>query len=121
MWFTTGVYSWTLLFLIYINDLSQVSNKPFAVLFADDSNMFITGKCILELAKSMNEELQKVSQLLKTNKLSLNIPKTHYMVFSNIRKKVKLDIKIEGNTIHQVHSTKFLGIIIDVDLCWKSH
>ncbi len=78
-----------LLFLIYINDLSQVSNKHFAVLFADDSNMFITGKNILELAKSMNEELQKVSQWLKTNKLSLNIPKTHYMVFSNIRKKRK--------------------------------
>ncbi len=33
-----------LLFLIYINDLSQVSNKHFAVLFADDLNMFITGK-----------------------------------------------------------------------------
>ncbi len=54
-------------------------------------------------------------------KLSLNIPKTHYMVFSNIRTKVKLDIKIEGNTINQVHSTKFLGIIIDDELPWKSH
>ncbi len=110
-----------LLFLIYINDLSQVSDKPFAVLYADDSNMFITGKNILELAKSMNAELQKVSQWLKTNKLSLNIPKTHYMVFSNIRKKVKLDIKIGGDTINQEHSTKFLGIIIDDDLSWKSH
>ncbi len=58
-----------LLFLIYINDLSQVSNKPFAVIFADDSNMFITGKNILELAKSMNEELQKVSGWWKTNKI----------------------------------------------------
>ncbi len=83
--------------------------------------MFLTGKNILELAKSMTEELQKISQWLKTNKLSLNIPKTHYMVFSNIRKKVKLDIKTEGNTINLVYSTKFLGIIIDVDLSWKSH
>ncbi len=91
------------------------------MLFADDSNMFITGKNILELAKSMNQELQNVSQCLKTNKLSLNIPKTRYMVFSKIRKKVNLDMKIEGNTINQVHSTKFLGIIIDDDLSWKSH
>ncbi len=42
-------------------------------------------------------------------------------MFSNIRKKVKLDIKIEVNTIKQVHSTQFLGIIIDDDLSWKSH
>ncbi len=65
----------SLLFLIYINDLSQVSDKRFAVLFADDSNMFITGKKLIEMAKSMNEELQKISQWLKTNKLSLNILK----------------------------------------------
>ncbi len=43
--------------------------KRFAVLFADDSNMFITGKKFIEMAKSMNEELQKISQWLKTNKL----------------------------------------------------
>ncbi len=48
---------------MYINNLSQVSDKPFAVLFADDSNMFITGKNILELETSMNEELQKVSEV----------------------------------------------------------
>ncbi len=45
----------------------------------------------------MNEDLQKVPQRLKINKLSFNIPKTHHMVFSNIRKKVKLHIKMEGN------------------------
>ena len=31
-------------FLIYINDLSSVSNKIFSLLFADDSNMFLSGK-----------------------------------------------------------------------------
>ncbi len=36
------------------------------------------------------------------------------------KKKVKLNIKMEGNTINQVHSTKFLRIIIDDDLSWKS-
>ena len=33
-----------LLFLIYINDLSSVSNYCFSILFADDTNVFITGK-----------------------------------------------------------------------------
>ncbi len=56
-----GLFLNPLLFLIYINDISQLSDKRFAVLFADDSNMFITGKNILELAKSMNEELKSIS------------------------------------------------------------
>ena len=33
-----------LLFLIYINDLAHISPKLFAILFADDSNFFCTGK-----------------------------------------------------------------------------
>ena len=33
-----------LLFLLYINDLCNASKKVFALLFADDSNMFLTSK-----------------------------------------------------------------------------
>ena len=36
-----------LLFLIYINDLSQVSDKIISLLFADDSNMFTSGKKLI--------------------------------------------------------------------------
>ena len=35
-----------LLFLIYINDLATVSEKIFSLIFADDSNIFISGKKI---------------------------------------------------------------------------
>ena len=48
-----------LLFLLYINDLADVSDKLFALLFADDSNMFITGKNVNELIDSMNIEMEK--------------------------------------------------------------
>ena len=33
-----------LLFLIYINDLSAVSQVTFPIMFADDTNVFIQGK-----------------------------------------------------------------------------
>ena len=33
-----------LLFLIYVNDLSNVSSILFTLLFADDTNVFVTGK-----------------------------------------------------------------------------
>ena len=34
----------------------------------------------------MNLELQKIVEWLKCNKLSLNIDKTHYIIFRSIRK-----------------------------------
>ena len=40
-----------LLFLIYINDLAYASKKLFSLLFADDSNMFLTGNDPNELIK----------------------------------------------------------------------
>ena len=90
-----------LLFLIYINDLSDVSNKLFSLLFADDSNMFIRGKNINDLMKTMNDELNNVIEWLNVNKLSLNLKKTHYMIFRKRREKILVgtDLVMNGRVI----------------------
>ena len=44
-----------LLFLLIINDLNNVSKKMFSLLFADDSNMFLSGKNPDDLIRTMNE------------------------------------------------------------------
>ena len=41
----------SLLFLLYINDLANVSNLLFVLLFAYDTSIFITGKCINSMIK----------------------------------------------------------------------
>ena len=41
------------------------------ILFADDTNIFVSGPNINELCLSMNTELSKLSQWFKLNKLSL--------------------------------------------------
>ena len=48
-----------LLFLLYINDLSEVSSFLFSLLFADDSNMFASGNDPSELVRKTNEEIEK--------------------------------------------------------------
>ena len=67
-------------------------------------------------------DLAIITEWLKANKLSLNIKKTHYMCFS-AKNKVKPDIslKIDGEIIAEVTSSKFLGVIIDDKLNWKDH
>ena len=70
-----------LLFFIYINDLCLVCKYTSAILFADDTNLFSSGKDLKTLERTTNNELSNISLWLKVNKLSLNIKKTHYMIF----------------------------------------
>ena len=112
-----------LLFLIYINDLACVSEKVFALLFADDSNMFLSGNDPDELIRTMNEEMITVVDWLKLNKLSLNLKKTHFILFSRKRKKVELkeELIVNNAIIDRTDKTKFLGVIIDQHLSFLSH
>ena len=112
-----------LLFLIYINDLAYVSPELFAILFADDSNFFCTGSNLTEVMSVVNKELHLIVDWLNCNKMSLNIEKTHFMIFKPKRKRVNTssDIVINGCKINEVKFTKFLGVIIDCDLSWKNH
>ena len=104
-----------LLFLIYINDMAFVSTQLFSVLFADDTNMFSTDNDLEALIINVNTELEKIVKWLNANKLSLNIDKTHYMLFRNKGKVVKETCKVYMNRqeISEVETTKFLGVIID--------
>ena len=69
-----------LLFLIDENDFYLASNFK-NVMFADDTNFFISDENIGELFQQMNKELKSVSTWIKANKLSINIDKTKWTVF----------------------------------------
>ena len=111
-----------LFLLLYITDLSNVCKCTMPLFFADDTNLFINGSNINELESSINSELAEIAKWLKVNKLSLNINKTHYMIFTTKRKIIPgIVINIEGHIINEVDSTKFLGIYLDNKLNWKKH
>ena len=88
-----------LLFLIYINDLALASEKIFSILFADDSNLFLSGKDPNQLIKSMNEELVHIVKWLQVNKLSVNLKKTHFMIFRKRKTKIQLRETIVINNV----------------------
>ena len=110
-----------LLFIIYINDFQNSSQILSFILFADDSNIFFSHRNPQILLHTLNEELKLVQAWINSNKLSLNVEKTHYMLFSNSTKALPGNILIDNTSISQVDSTKFLGIYIDSDLSWKVH
>ena len=111
-----------LLFLVYINDLCHVTGESFPILFADDSNLFYTSNNADELANLINKELQNVIEWLEVNRLSLNVKKTHYIIFTGRNRSVPdIEIFIKNNRVERVNTTKFLGVQIDHKLSWKCH
>ena len=111
-----------LLFLLYINDLTTVSTTSLSVLFADDTNIFMSGKNLPSTAMALNEQITAIYEWLYCNKLSLNVLKTHYIIFTQRNKKVNyISLYINNVSIERVYVTKFLGVQIDSQLNWKNH
>ena len=76
-----------LLFLLYVNDLPNCSDKLTFHLTADDTNIYFSSNNLNIIQSTLNIELNHVSQWLYANRLSLNIEKTNYVLFHSPRKK----------------------------------
>ena len=111
-----------LLFLLYINDLPNISNKLKFFLFADDTNIYYESKELKKLEKIMNTEMEKLHEWLCLNRLSLNITKTNFVIFHAINKPKLhvVTILINKHAIDEVETVKYLGILIDYQLTFKN-
>ena len=73
-------------FLIYINDFINSSSIYDFHLFADDSNLFYSDNDLQYIEETVNRELGEINTWLCANKLSLNIDKTHFVIFHPYQK-----------------------------------
>ena len=113
-----------LLFLIYINDFVNSSHIFHKVMFADDTNLFTSHRNPIILQDIVNTKLVKVDTWFKCNKLSLNIDKTHFILFRSDKKNINpqlLHITINGQELKREKCTTFLGVIIDEFINFKPH
>ena len=110
-----------LLFLIYINDLPRVSRVFSMLMYADDTTLY----CNINNANSdiiLNNELCKISDWLSSNKLSLNVKKTKYMIFHTPQKRVIYPtLKLNNANIKRVSQFNFLGVVLASTLKWDKH
>lgn len=111
-----------LLFLIYVNDLPDSLTRVNSILFADDTSVYMSSMNIKELYTEMNAELKILSDWFRANKLSLNLRKSNYMLFSNTCKDTdKYEIKIDHVLLEKTNCVKFLGVYLDDKLTWSTH
>ena len=110
-----------LLFLIYINDLPNISDKLQFFLFADDTNIYYESNDLKKLEKTVNEELKKLSLWLNLNRLALNIGKTNFVIFRSSQKVPNHNVTLLMNkkALQQKDHVKYLGVLLDQHLSWK--
>ena len=83
------------------------------VLFAEDTNLLASNNDLNSLCEAINEEVLKTDVWFKINKLSLNVKRTIFMIFT--RKHIQVDVELHTNNekIERVYCTKSPGVIID--------
>ena len=97
------------------------ATKLTPIMFADDTNLFISDSNRKNIFVSMNEELRKVATWFKANKLSLNISKTKYSLFHSTRKgkdipNIVPPLHIDNLPIKREFVTKFLAVYLDKNI-----
>ena len=111
-----------ILFLIYINDLSNATETGNLILFADDANHYEHGKEFDELLNSINNNLFFIARWFLANRLSVNLVKTEAIVLSRKNLVFPLPPVILNNVALPYNFIfKFLGLFIDFKLNWKHH
>ena len=104
------------------------------VLFADDTNIFVTGKSENEVYEKANKVLSDLNLYMLSNKLHINLSKSVYIHFKpNVSYEKRMTcarprafgcdntLSLNGSKMTKVDKVRFLGVIIDENLNWENH
>ena len=84
------------------------------ILFSDDTSLLCESDTLPSLETILNNELKSVATWITNNKLSLNISKSNFILFSNGKASGHdLTIKINNIPLQRKQTVKYLGIWID--------
>ena len=113
-----------ILFLIYINDLTEGLSTN-AKLFADDTSLFSVIHDIQTSAKNLNKGLERISNWATQWKMNFNPDTTKQaqeVIFScKLKKKVHPPLLFKNASVTRTSSQKLLGITLDSQLKFDDH
>ena len=110
-----------LIFLVFINDLSECLLSCSCNIYADDVVIYISEKSDEAITSTLQADLENISKWYKRNKLKVNVDKTYSMLLKrNPLTSQEVNIYLDGYIIKQVKHIRYLGIEIDENLTWNS-
>ena len=106
-----------LLFLIYINDLSLVTQFSDLFLFADDAKLC---KTIVHSCDHLHlqDDLDQLCTWSHNSDLLFSINKCIHLSFNN---KTPTSYSVATTTLPQLHSHRDLGLLLSDDPSWRNH
>jgi len=112
-----------LLFLLYINDLPNISREACFSLFADDTTVAIRNENYSDLINAANSLLDRLCVWTKNNRLSLNANKSSSLLITNRRSDIQTPtlVTIGDSPLWFADSVKFLGVHLDRKLNFSHH
>ena len=114
-----------LLFLIFINDISNASDLG-TWLFADDTALVSSASSLSLLETQMNHQIEKVQAWLLANKLSVHyVDKSKYMLVNkNNLTRIEdggFELKMGNHIISRTATYRYLGLLVDEKFSWANH
>ncbi len=110
-----------LLFLVYINDITQASPANIN-LFADDTSTYVVDSCAERLSARLQQTVDSLSTWYDRWLLSTNAEKSVVLVLRSPRMEpVEVSLSLNTTIIPQANTHKHLGVTFNDSLSWESH
>ena len=114
-----------ILFLLYINDISQHINGN-CNLYADDIAIYTSGITIYDTNNLLQKCVDQAMAWYKNNNLVINTNKSNVMLIGSQQKMTReareaLSITAQDIQLSRVSTARYLGVTVDDTLSWNQH
>ena len=115
-----------ILFMIFVNDISQHIYLGTANLYADDCLVYCAGNNLNDVNQNLQKCIDDVATWYDGNKLVLNVDKCNTMLIGSRHKRAQLgineclEINLNEVVVKQVNTADYLGVKIEQSLLWDS-
>ena len=111
-----------ILFLLYINDLPNVSSNLKTLLYADDTTLYDSRSTSPDFISSINNDVDLIYEWFCSNRISVNLSKTYAMCFTTRRSEPSYEnVIFNQNSLPFVGEGKFMGMHFDPKLNFSYH
>lgn len=112
-----------LLFLIYINDLQNITFFGKLFMFADDICLLYNYKHQLVLKTQIEYDASILFEYARLNKLCINADKTKFVRFRPylLQREPEMIVFMDGKLVSESYSLKYLGVNLTFNLSWDMH
>jgi hypothetical protein len=114
----------SLLFLIFINEISQISLNGTLYMYADDALILNVHNKKDEIDEIVSNDVKSIIEFFQFKKLALNELKTNYMIIHSPYQKISDGNEIvvdEHFIMKRTRIAKYLGLILDENLKFDEH